>query len=377
MVKVMTIMGTRPELIRLSEIIKKLDKYTNHILVYTNQSYDYELSQIFFDELKIRKPNYTLDVKSETVGEQIGKILVQCESVLLKERPQAVLILGDTNSALSCIVAKRLRIAVFHAEAGNRCFDERVPEEINRRIVDHASDVNLCYTEHARRNLLREGLHPQDIYVVGSPLAEVYGVHKKSITLSNVLESLQLKKDGYILASIHREEHVRHRERLHSLFAALCLLGCKYAMPIVLSAHPRTKKRLDSLNLGYEGMIVHKPFGMFDYLKLQQNAFCCLSDSGTIHEDAAIFGIPAVNIRETHERPEVYDSGNVVIAGVDSDTILDAVELARAQVGNKFDIPLEYKAKNCSDKVARLVVGLHDIVLRRKYQNDIGSDASI
>ncbi|KKK88425.1 hypothetical protein LCGC14_2743310, partial [marine sediment metagenome] len=351
--KTLTIIGTRPELIRLSEIIKKLDKYTCHIFVYTNQSYDYELSQIFFDELKIRKPNYTLDVKSETVGEQIGKILVQCEQVLLKEKPDAVLILGDTNSALSCIVAKRLKVPIFHMEAGNRCFDDRVPEEINRRIVDHSSDVNLCYTEHARRNLLREGFASQDIFVIGSPLPEVYAAHQKGIEESRILESLKLEKDKYLLASIHREENVENEIKLHSILNSLYALDKEYMMPIILSTHPRTRKKLDGLSIGR--IILHKPFGMLDYIKLQQNAFCNLSDSGTAHEDAAILNIPMVIVRESQERPEVYDCGNVIMAGVDSKTILNAVKVVRGQIGVKFDNP--YEINNCSDKVVRLIVG--------------------
>ncbi len=365
MIKTMTIMGTRPELIRLSEIIKKLDKYTNHILVHTNQSYAYEMSQIFFDELGIRKSDYNLEVKADTVGEQIGNILMRCEQVLMKEKPDAVLILGDTNSALSCIVAKRLKIAVFHLEAGNRCFDENVPEEINRRIVDHTSDINMCYTEHARRNLLREGFAPQDIFVIGSPLPEVYAAHQKGIETSKILESLKLGKDKYLLASIHREENVEDKTTLRILFAALCRLGIEYKMPVVLSTHPRTKKHLDSLNIGYEGVIVHEPFGMFDFINLQRNAYCTLSDSGTIHEDSAILSIPAVNLRESNERQEVYDTGNVIQVGNDFDTILNAVEVVRGQIGVKFDNP--YEAQNCSDKAIRLIVGLHKIIRQRKY----------
>lgn len=364
--KVLSILGTRPELIRLSEIIKKLDKYTNHILVHTNQSFDYEMNQIFFDELNIRKPDYSLDVKSETIGGQLGNIMSQCGEVLSREKPDALLILGDTNSTLSCIIAKRLRIPVFHMEAGNRAFDDRVPEEINRRIVDHTSDINLCYTEHARRNLLREGFTPQDIFVVGSPLPEVYAVHKKSIDESQILVELGLQKGKYILSSIHREENVENKTTLRLLFTSLCKLGGVYKMPVVLSTHPRTKKRLDSLNIGYEGVVIHKPFGMFDFVSLQENAFCTLSDSGTIHEDSAVLGIPAINLRESNERPEVYDTGNVVMVGVDYETILNAIEVVRGQIGVKLENP--YMAKNCSDKVVRLIVGLHKIVWKRKYQ---------
>lgn len=310
----MTILGTRPEIIRLSEVIKRLDKYTNHVIVHTNQNYDYELNQIFFDELQLRKPDYVLDVKSKTVGEQIGKILTQCEKVMLKEKPDAVLILGDTNSALSCIIAKRLRIVIFHMEAGNRCFDDRVPEEINRRIVDHTSDINLCYTEHARRNLLKEGLDSQYIFVTGSPLTEVYEVSKDKIEQSNILKHLRLKEGKYFLASIHREENVNNEKNILSIINALHILVKEYDIPVIFSTHPRVKRRLEELNIkGSKKIIFHLPFGMFDYIKLQKGAFCNLSDSGTIHEDAAIFGIPALNIRESNERQEAYDTGNVVM----------------------------------------------------------------
>jgi len=363
MIKVATILGTRPELIRLSEIIKKLDKYTNHIFVHTNQSFDYEMSQIFLDELGIREPDYNLDVKADTVGGQIGNILVRCEQVLLKEKPDAVLILGDTNSALSCIIAKRLKIPIFHMEAGNRSFDENVPEEINRRIVDHTSDIGMCYTEHARRNLLREGLAPQDVYVVGSPLSEVYSAHKKSIEESKVLGSLNLEQGKYFLASIHREENVDKEINLRSIIKSLRTLDKEYKMPIILSTHPRTGNKLMNIDCGR--VILHKPFGMLAYIKLQQNSYCALSDSGTIHEDAAILGIPAINVRESNERPEAYDAGNVIMTGVDPDTILNAVKVVRGQIGVKFENP--YNGDNCADKVVRLITGLHKIVKQRKY----------
>jgi UDP-N-acetylglucosamine 2-epimerase (non-hydrolysing) len=369
-IKVMTILGTRPEIIRLSEVMKKLDKYTNHVIVHTNQNYDYELNQVFFDDLKLRKPNYVLDVKSETVGEQIGKILSQCEKIMLKEKPDVVLILGDTNSALSCIIAKRLKIVVFHMEAGNRCFDDRVPEEINRRIVDHTSDINLCYTEHARRNLLAEGLDSQHIFVTGSPLTEVYEVNKNSIEQSMILSNLKLEEGKYFLASIHREENVNNEKNFRSIIQALNLLAEEYDMPVMFSTHPRTQKRLQELKIDTgEKIIFHKPFGMFDYIKLQKGAFCNLSDSGTIHEDAAIFGIPALNVRESNERPEVYDTGNVIMTGVDPGTILASVKLIRSQIdaGVKFDSPFDYKVKNCSDKVVRLIAGFHRIILSKKY----------
>jgi UDP-N-acetyl-L-fucosamine synthase len=369
-IKVMTILGTRPEIIRLSETMNKLDKYTEHIIVHTNQNYDYELNQVFFDEMKIRKPDYILEVKGETVGEQIGKILAQSEKVILKHRPHAILILGDTNSALACIIAKRLKIAVFHMEAGNRCFDDRVPEEINRRIVDHTSDINLCYTEHARRNLLREGLDPQNIFVTGSPLTEVYSVNQANFESSLIIQNLKLTENNYFLASIHREENVDNVKNLPLIIESLQTLAKSYNMPVVFSTHPRTRKRLEDLHLKVDDRIqFFKPFGFFDYVRLQKSAFCNLSDSGTIHEDAAILGIPAINVRESNERPEVYDAGNVIMTGVDPDTLITAVRIVRNQndSGVKFANPYACDFENCSDKVVKLIVGLNKIVLKKKY----------
>ncbi len=368
-IKVMTIMGTRPEVIRLSEIMRKLDLYTNHIMVHTNQNYDYTLKQVFFDELNIRRPDHVLDVRADTIGEQYSHIFVQCEKVMIQEKPDVVLILGDTNSALSCIIAKRLKIVVFHAEAGNRCFDDRVPEEINRRIIDHTSDINLCYTEHARRNLLREGLETRNIFVVGSPLPEVYSTHRKNIEASKILETLKLEKDKYFLASIHREENVDNEANLLSIMNTLYTLGEEYQIPVILSTHPRTRKQLDHLyNFNYGRIVVYSPFGMLNYIKLQKNAFCNISDSGTIHEDAAILGIPAINIRESNERPEVYDSGNVIMTGVDQNAILNAVAMTRRQVdaGVKFANPYGTET-NFSDKVVRLILSLTKTVRKRVY----------
>jgi UDP-N-acetylglucosamine 2-epimerase len=369
-IKVMTILGTRPEIIRLSQVMKNLDRNTHHVVVHTNQNYDYELNEIFFDELGLRKPDYLLNVKSETIGEQIGKILEQSEKVLVSEKPDAVLILGDTNSALSCIVAKRLKLVIFHMEAGNRCFDDRVPEEINRRIVDHTSDVNLCYSEHARRNLLAEGLDSQFIFVIGSPLTEVYNAHRKNIEESRIREKLALKAGKYFLASIHREENVNSDRNLRAIVNSLVRLSEKYAVPVIFSTHPRTRKRLEDINLNVgERIVFHKPFGMFDYIKLQEGALCNLSDSGTIHEDAAILGISAVNVRESNERPEVYDTGNVIMTGTDEETIVSSVEVLINQVaaGAKFSRPYDYEGLNCSDKVVRLIVGMHKTVWQKKY----------
>lgn len=361
--------GTRPEIIRLSETIKKLDTYTDHILVFTGQSYSYELSQIFFDELGIRKPNYTLDVKAASIGKQIGNILSQCEEVLVKEKPDAVLVLGDTNSALSVIIAKRLGIKVIHMEAGNRCFDPRVPEEINRRIIDHTADINLCYTEHARRNLLGEGLHPGNIYVLGSPLPEVYNAHREAVQQSKVLEELSLTDKKYLLASIHREENVSDPRRLFEIIRALGNLGRTYHVPIIFSTHPRTKEKLSQKHNRFvpnNNVILHDPFGMFDYIRLQLGALCCLSDSGTIHEDAAILGITAVNVRDSQERPEAYDAGNVLMSGVNEDAIRETGRIAIEQASKMtFDRPQEYKVVNYSDKAIRVILSILNSALRK------------
>ena len=364
-VKTMTICGTRPELIKLSEIIKQLDAYTNHILVHTAQNYDYELSQIFFNELNIRKPDYTLKVKADTVGEQIGNIMTQCEQVMLKEKPDVVFILGDTNSALSCIIAKRLRVIVYHLEAGNRSFDNRVPEEVNRRIVDHTADINMCYTEHARRNLLAEGLPPQNIFVVGSPLWEVYQAHRLYIDTSPILEKLSLTKDNYILASIHREENVSIGDKLLTIMDTLVKLTGIYDVPVIFTTHPRTRKHLEDTGFKHDKILLHKPFGMFDYIHLQQNALCNLSDSGTIHEDTALLDIPAVHVRESNERPEIYDSGNIIMSGLDGDVIIDSVDMAVKQRGLRFSNP--YGEDNCSSKVVRLILGQHKVVAKKVY----------
>jgi len=361
MPKILTVCGTRPEIIRLSETIKKLDKYTDHCLVFTAQSYDYEMSQIFFDELGIRKPDYTLDIKADSLGKQVANVLSQCEEVMVEEKPDAVLVLGDTNSALSCYVAKRLGIRVVHMEAGNRCWSNATPEETNRRIIDHIADVNICYTEHARRNLLREGLHPSTIFVLGSPLPEVYKVHEKSIRASGIRNKLGLTDKGYLLASIHREENVENGRLLFEVIKVLGELGREYQVPVVFSTHPRTREKLAQKHNRFipnNNVLLHPPFGMPDYVNLQLGALCCLSDSGTIHEDAAILGIPAVNVRDSNERPEVYDTGNVVQSGTSEESIAEAVRLVVEQVeaGVKFDKPLEYMATNYSDKAARIIL---------------------
>lgn len=365
--KVITIVGTRPELIRLSRVIPKMDEYFNHIFVYTKQSYDYELSDIFFKELILRKPDYLLDVKSETLGGQIANIIEQTEEVILKEKPDAFLVLGDTNSALSSINAKRLHIPIFHMEAGNRCFDDNVPEEVNRRIVDHISDYNLAYTEHARRYLIAEGIDPQTIFVTGSPYAEIFPHFKKEIDSSGILKDLNVFPQKYFLISCHREENVDNEENLRELFSSFEYLVDIYNLPIIVSLHPRTKKRLEEEKIKVNALVrLAKPFGYFEYNKLQQNAYCVLSDSGSIQEESAILEFKAVQIRVSTERPEAFDSGSIILTGFNKDTIVNAVNLAikQEEKGEALVLPRDYQDRNVSTKIVKLIMGLGSI---RKY----------
>ncbi|MDP1706367.1 MAG: UDP-N-acetylglucosamine 2-epimerase (non-hydrolyzing) [bacterium] len=370
--KIMTIFGTRPEIIRLSRVFAKLDQYVDHIMVHTGQSYDYEMNKIFFDQLKIRKPNYFLEVKADTLGGQIANIIVKSEAVLIKEKPDAVLILGDTNSALAAIVAKRMHIPIFHMEAGNRSFDENVPEETNRRIVDHISDINLPYSENARLYLMREGIHPGTIFVTGSPIAEIFHHYKKEIDKSKVLQELKLKKGQYFVASIHREENIESQESLAKLIEALNAVAATYKMPIMMSTHPRTAQRLKEYGFKADKLInFHKPFGYFDYINLQKNAFCVLSDSGTIQEESSNVDFPAIQIRQSSERPEAFDEGTVILSGLDKDIILQSIEITTKQLasGEKFNIPRNYRDVNVSSKVLRLVVGLAKILKKKRALN--------
>lgn len=356
--KIITVLGTRPEIIRLSRVLPYLDRYVNHRIVYTSQSYDYELSTIFFDELCLRKPDYILGVRADTLGKQIGNIMMQTEEVFEKEKPDGVLILGDTNSALSAIIAKRHKIPIFHMEAGNRCFDWNVPEEINRRIVDHISDYNLTYTEHARRYLLREGLDPNTVIVTGSPFAEVFAHYKNEIEESAILNDLKLTKEKYFLASIHREENVDNADNLKELFTSFDALTKAYKLPIIVSLHPRTKKRLEKAKISVSPLVkLLKPFGYFSYCKLQQHAACVLSDSGSIQEESAILGFPAIQVRKSTERPEAFDSGSIVLTGFHKDTILLAV---RMQIDERKSIvvPPDYTHQNVSSKVGKFIVGM-------------------
>lgn len=359
----MTILGTRPEIIRLSCILPKMDEFFEHIIVYTQQSYSYELSDIFFKELELRKLDYVLDVKSGTLGGQIANIIEQTEKVILKEMPDAVLILGDTNSALSAINAKRLKIPIFHMEAGNRSFDWDVPEEVNRRIVDHISDYNLCYTEHARRYLLAEGVESKNIFVTGSPLAEVYGYLKNKIDSSSILDSLKIKSGEYFLVSTHREENVDNGDRLRELFSSFDFLTTEYKLPIVVSLHPRTKKRLGQMRIKVNFRVfLCKPFGYLEYCKLQKNALCVLSDSGSIQEESAIQQFPAVQIRVSTERPEAFDAGSIILCGFNKHSIASSIKIAiDEKKKGKHTIPSDYKDENVSEKVVKLIMGLTGI----------------
>lgn len=363
--KLMTIVGTRPEIIKLSEVIKKSDKYFEHMLVHTGQNYDYELNQVFFENLGIREPNFYLNVVGENLGQTMGNVLVKSYEILVQEQPDALLVLGDTNSCLSVISAKRLKIPIFHMEAGNRCFDENLPEEINRRIVDHTSDVNLCYTEHARNYLNWEGVSKERTYVVGSPMAEVLKVNKEKIDSSNVLETLGLEKGEYILLSAHREENIDNEDNFMALMNAVNAMAKNYDLPVIYSTHPRSKKFIEQRGFKFHSNVRSlQPFGFADYNHLQQNSFCVVSDSGTIAEEASYFKFPAVSVRTSTERPEALDKGNMVIGSITTEQVLQAVDMAvemNAQGDFGEDVP-NYVDDNVSTKVVKIIQSYTGIV---------------
>jgi UDP-N-acetylglucosamine 2-epimerase (non-hydrolysing) len=372
--KVMTIVGTRPELIRLSRVIAVLEDVTDHQLVHTGQNYDYELNGIFFKELSIPRPKHYLEAAAATAAETIGNTIARVDKVLELEQPDAVLVLGDTNSCLSVIPAKRRKIPVFHMEAGNRCFDMRVPEEINRRIVDHVSDVNLCYTEHGRRYLLAEGLPPDRVMKTGSPMKEVLDHNRAGFEASKIHAELGLEKGRYFTVSIHREENVDNSANLTSLVGALNALAGLYGFPLVFSVHPRTRMRLADGGFQLVPLIrPMPPLGFFDYVALQKNAFCTLSDSGTIAEESSILGFPAVTVREAHERPEGMDEGVVIMTGVSEARILQAVAMTLAQFAQfgPCRIPADYDVPQVSWKVAKIILGYTDYVNRRVWSKGI------
>ena len=360
--KVMTVVGTRPELIRLSRVLERLDRSVEHILVHTGQNYDFELNEIFFNDLGIRKPDHFLAVDTSTLGRALGDILARTEEVLRAERPDAFMILGDTNSALAAIMARRLRVPVYHLEAGNRCFDFNVPEEINRRLVDHVSDFNLVYTEHARRHLLAEGLQHRRVHLIGSPMAEVLDHYADRIAASTILDELQLKAGGYFIASIHREENVDDPANLRRLLASFEALHARFGKPVVVSTHPRTRARLEAMESAgrsSDALQFLKPFGFFDYNALQKKAFCAISDSGTIAEEAAILGFPAVTPRNAMERPEALDTGSVILSGLTPEGIVEGVSTITRQFAESGPPPCphDYTPLNTSQRVVNLMVG--------------------
>ena len=361
----MTILGTRPEIIRLSECIKACDQYFNHILVHTGQNYDYTLNEVFFKELELRVPDHYLNAVGTHLGETMGNIIAKSYEVLKAETPDALLILGDTNSALCAISAKRLKIPIFHMEAGNRCFDQNVPEEINRKIVDHISDINLPYTEHSRRYLLSEGIQKEHIFVTGSPMAEVLAKNKEKIEASKVLQELGLEPGKYIVVSAHREENVDNEEHFLSLMNAINKVSEIYHFPVVYSTHPRSWKRIEERGFKFHPLVRQvKPFGFFDYNRLQKEAFCVLSDSGTLSEESAIIGFPAVLIRTSTERPEVLDKGTIVIGGIAENNIFQAINLSRSiwdtkKMPNRIQ---DYLDENVSVKVVKIIQSYTSII---------------
>ena len=375
----MIIVGTRPEIIRLSEVIKKCDKYFNTLLVHTGQNYDYELNGIFFKDLGLRDPDYYLDAVGDDLGATIGNIIDKSYKLMVKERPDAVLVLGDTNSCLSVIGAKRLHIPTFHMEAGNRCFDECLPEETNRRIVDVISDLNMCYSEHARRYLNASGVAKERTYVTGSPMAEVLNEHIHKIEGSDILQRLGLKKKKYILLSAHREENIDTKENFESLFNAINAIARKYDVPVLYSCHPRSRKRLEESGFELdERVIMHKPLGFHDYNNLQMNAMCVVSDSGTLPEESSYFlsigkPIPAVAIRTSTERPEAMDKGNFILSGITEKEVLQSVEVAIEMTKNDdLGIPVpDYTDTNVSDKVVKLIQSYTGIINRMVWRKRV------
>jgi len=374
--KVMTLVGTRPELIKLCRVVAELDRQVDHILVHTGQNYDYELNEIFFKELDIRKPDHFLDAAGKTAAETIGRVIAKADDVLGKEAPDAFMLLGDTNSCLAAISAKRRKIPVFHMEAGNRCFDERVPEEINRRMVDHISDINMPYTEHARRYLLREGLPSERIIKTGSPMKEVLTHYLPKIKASKVLRRLELTKNDYFLVSTHREENVDNQENFTDLLDSLNALSKKYHRPVIVSTHPRTRRKLEEIRYSKAHAKIRfmKPLGFLDYVNLEMNARCVLSDSGTITEESSILGFPAVTIRQAHERPEGMEEGTLIMCGLQSERILQSVEMVFSQHGEgkpPYRVVPDYDTENVSTKVVRIILSYTDYVNRVVWHKEV------
>lgn len=374
MLKVMTIVGTRPEIIRLSRVVEKLDRYCEHVLVHTGQNYDYELNEVFFAELGIRRPDVFLGAAGVNAAETIGKVIIAADAALDAHKPDALLLLGDTNSSLAAIAAKRRKVPIFHMEAGNRCFDFRVPEEINRRIVDHIADINLTYSEIAREYLLREGLPPEQVIRTGSPLREVIEYYSGSIESSDVLPRLGLSEHRYFVVSLHREENVDVPKNLERLLSILNHLAERHAEPVIVSTHPRTRQRLDAMSATvHPQVLLHKPFGFLDYVKLQTQARAVLSDSGTITEESSILNFPALNLREVHERPEGFEEASVMFVGLDLDRIEQALEVLADQprgANRLLRLARDYEPLNVSDKVLRIILSYTGYVNRRVWRRE-------
>jgi UDP-N-acetylglucosamine 2-epimerase len=360
MLKVMTIVGTRPEIIKLSRVISELDKFTDHILVHTGQNYDYELNEIFFEQLEIRKPDYFLNAAGDNAATTIGNVIIKSDEILRELKPEALLLYGDTNSCMAVISAKRNKIPIFHMEAGNRCFDQRVPEEVNRKIVDHLSDINLPLSEHARKYLVAEGIKPETIFKIGSPLREVLNFHREKIDKSNILEQEKLVKNEYFLVSAHREENIDNEINLNKLLDTLTAISEKYGKKIIVSTHPRTRKKLEKIGFTNSNSNIYfmKPFGFVEYVKLQQNAFCVISDSGSVTEESAILNFPAITIRETQERPEGMDQGTLIMTGLGRNLVLSSIDIVVSQYqenpGYIYPIP-DYSDGYVSKKVIRII----------------------
>lgn len=359
MLKVITVVGTRPEIIRLACVIPLFDKYTQHILVHTGQNYDYELNQIFFEDLELRKPDYFLDVDTSSLGKVLGETLIKIEEIIDKEKPDAMLILGDTNASIAAIMAKRKRVPIYHMEAGNRSFDANVPEEINRKMIDHIADFNLVYTENSRRHLLAEGLPHRRVYLTGSPMYEVLHKYLPKINKSRILEELNLQKSEYFLVSVHREENVDYPDNLRQIGNVLNTLAEKYHYPVIVSTHPRTRKRIEALD-GFEfNPLIQflKPFGFSDYNYLQMNAKCVISDSGTISEESSILRFPAITLRNSMERPEAIDAGTIILTGFEPDTVLSSIALAIEEKADYTKICPDYEVENTAMRALKLVIG--------------------
>ena len=372
--KVMTIVGTRPEIIKLSRVIAELEENVEHILVHTGQNYDYELNEIFFNDLRVKKPDHFLNCVGDNTSETIANIISKSDKIIEEVQPDAVLLYGDTNSCLSVISAKKRQVPIFHMEAGNRCFDQRVPEELNRKIVDHLSDINMPLTEQARGYLISEGIRPETIIKTGSCMKEILNFYKSEISESQVLKNIELKKDNYFIVSIHREENVDYKKNLENLLNSLNAVAEKYQLPVIVSTHPRTKNRIEQLNgdLKVNPLVnFMKPMGFFDYIKLQQEAKCVISDSGTITEESSILGFPAIMIRKAHERPEGMDEGTLIMSGLEKERVLESINVMVNQ-SKRFSLNIinDYDVDNVSIKVTRIILSYIDYVNRTVWKKD-------